>query len=427
MTSPLAQPLTLPCGVTLPNRIVKSAMTEGLADAHDRATAEHVTLYERWAKGGTGLLITGNVMVDRRYLERAGNVVLDGNGGEEELRAMAKASQINGNHVWMQINHPGRQVQRLVNREPLSPSDVQVQLMGLFARPRAMSVADIEDAIARYIHVASQAKALGYDGVQIHAAHGYLISQFHSPHTNRRTDEWGGTLENRARFLMRILSGVREAVGPEFPIGIKLNSADFQKGGFTHEDSAKIVEMLNGTVDLLEISGGTYEQMALFGMEDQNSDQASRDSTRKREAYFLDYAKMIRNVAKMPLVVTGGFRDRALMEEAVANAEVDMVGLARPLCSDPDISAKLLAQTTNRAPDPEFTKLTLGANSNLRFMKNLHAAGTYWYYAQIEEMAAGRDPKLSISHLGGVIRHTIKDYRRVMARRRVLNSEAANA
>ncbi len=423
-TSPLARPLTLPCGAVLPNRILKSAMTEGLADAQDRATAAHETLYRRWADGGAGLLLTGNVMVDRRYLERAGNVVMDGNGGEEALRRWAEAGQAAGGQLWMQISHPGRQCVRAVNARPLSPSEVQLRLMGMFAQPRAMSSADIEDAIARYIRVAAAARSLGFSGVQIHAAHGYLISQFHSPHTNRRNDEWGGPLENRARFLMRIVEGVRAAVGPDFPVAIKLNSADFQKGGFTLEDSARVVEMLNERgLDLLEISGGTYEQMALLGEPVEDRPQlAGRESTRRREAYFLDYARVIREVARMPLAVTGGFRDRRLMEDAVASGEIDMVGLARPLCADPDVPNKLLAGRIDRAPDPELTRLTIGRDSKLRVLRNLHAAATFWFYAQIEELAAGREPDLSIGQLGAILRHARNDTRRIKARRPYLQA-----
>lgn len=418
--SPLNQPLTLPCGVTIPNRLLKSAMTEGLADAHDRPTAEHVTLYRRWSEGGTGLLISGNVMVDRRYLERAGNVVMDGNGGEDQIRAYAEAGQAAGNQMWAQINHPGRQCQKIVNPNPMSPSDVKVSLAGMFAKPRTMTVDDIEDAISRYIRVAAQCKELGFSGVQIHAAHGYLISQFHSPYTNRREDEWGGSLENRARFLLRVTEGVRKAVGPDYPVAVKLNSADFQKGAFTLEDSAKVVELLNERgLDLLEISGGTYEQIALMGdLGDESSASEVRESTKRREAYFLEYAKVIREVAKMPFAVTGGFRDRQLMEDVVSNGEVDMVGLARPLCADPELSNKLLSRTIDRAPDPENTHLTLGRSANGGIMKLLHAGAVYWFYAQIEEIAAGREPDLSISHLAAVWRHMRNEFRRIGARKK---------
>src|SRR5882672_11134921 len=135
----LGTPLRLPCGVTLPNRILKSAMTEGLADAADRPTAAHLTLYRRWSEGGTGTLITGNVMVDRRYLERPGNVVIEGEGALPALTAWAAAGTASGNQLWMQISHPGRQCSRMVASHPVAPSEVQLRLGGLFGKPRALA------------------------------------------------------------------------------------------------------------------------------------------------------------------------------------------------------------------------------------------------------------------------------------------------
>ncbi|MEN8719807.1 MAG: NADH:flavin oxidoreductase/NADH oxidase family protein [Oceanococcaceae bacterium] len=418
MTSPLDQSLTLPCGQTLPNRLMKSAMTENLADAHDQPTAALDRLYQRWSVGGTGLLVSGNVMVDRRYLERAGNVVVDEKVDRAALERMARAGKTGGNAFWMQINHPGRQCPRLVNPQPLAPSAVQVHMLGMFSQPVAMTEADIEDVIARYAYVARVARDTGFDGAQVHGAHGYLISQFLSPHVNRRTDQWGGPLENRARLLLRILGAVREAVGADFAVGLKLNSADFQKGGFTLDDCVAVVEMINACgLDLLEISGGTYEALALIGQTG-DAPPAGRESTRRREAYFLDYARRIRAVATMPLAVTGGFRDRALMEQAVADGEVDLIGLARPLCVDPDLSRKLLAQEAERAPDQDVSRLTIGANSPRKLMRDIHAGSTYWYNHQINQLAAGRDADLRVGQIGGIVRHMVNDFRRVMARRR---------
>ena len=189
----LQQPLTLPCGAVLENRIAKGAMTEGLADANDNATERHETLYGRWSDGGAAMLLTGNVMVDRRYLERRGNVVIDGNGGEEALRRWASAGTRAGNHLWMQISHPGRQCTRMSSGHPVSPSSEKPQgMMGLAAPPRALEAWEIEEIIGRFAHVAKTAKETGFTGVQIHGAHGYLASQFLSPRSNKRTDEWGG-------------------------------------------------------------------------------------------------------------------------------------------------------------------------------------------------------------------------------------------
>ncbi len=247
-TASLADPLQLPCGATLPNRLCKSAMTEGLADARLRATARHAALYRLWSAGGAGLLITGNVQIDRRVLERPGNVAIDvtdpvttSREARDRLSNWTAAGTAAGNHLWMQIAHAGRQSPRYVTREPLGPSAVKLDLLGNYARPRALEDREIRDFIGRFAQVAVIARETGFTGVQIHAAHGYLISSFLSPVTNQREDEWGGSLENRARLLMETLRAVRRAVGGDFPVGIKLNSDDFRKGGFSNEECVAVV------------------------------------------------------------------------------------------------------------------------------------------------------------------------------------------
>ncbi len=233
----ISTPFTLPCGAVLKNRLSKAAMTEGLGDGRNRATEGHVKLYRRWAEGGAGMLLTGNVHVDRRYLERPGNVAIDGPQSAEALaalRAYAEAGTVNNTHLWMQISHAGRQTPASVSKEPVGPSDKQLDMPGAqFGKPRALTGAEIEDVIRRFAHAATIARETGFTGVQIHGAHGYLISEFLSPDVNNRTDEWGGSLENRARLLLEIVRAVRKAVGADFPISVKLNSADFQRGGFT--------------------------------------------------------------------------------------------------------------------------------------------------------------------------------------------------
>jgi 2,4-dienoyl-CoA reductase-like NADH-dependent reductase (Old Yellow Enzyme family) len=402
----LAAPLTLPCGAVLPNRIAKAAMTEGLADEDDRATERHVRLYRRWSEGGAGLLLTGNVMVDRRYLERPGNVVVDGNGGLDRLRDWAAAGTAGGNHLWMQISHPGRQCTRASSRRPLSPSDVQLELAGLFARPRPMTEADITDAIARYARVAAVARETGFTGVQVHGAHGYLISQFLSPVTNRRTDAWGGSLENRARFLLEVVAATRAAVGPDFPVAVKLNSADFQKGGFTLEDCTEVAHWLaEAGVDLLEISGGTYEQPRMFehdGMAE-TADRPQRESTRRREAYFLEYASAIQARARLLLMVTGGFRSREAMVEALAAGETDVIGIARPLCVVPDLPRRLIAGEVEAAESYERRLRfgpgrLLGPTSPLKLFKLFNVQGEVaWFYRQILKLADGAEPDEGLS------------------------------
>lgn len=402
----ISSPLTLPCGAVLKNRIAKAAMTEGLGDAQNRATEKHVRLYRRWAEGGAGMLLTGNVQVDRRYMERPGNVAIDGPQSSEAiaaLRAYAQAGAVNNTHLWMQISHAGRQTPASVSKEPLAPSDKPLDMPGAqFGKPRAMTGAEIEDVIRRFAHVATVARDTGFTGVQIHGAHGYLISEFLSPDVNNRTDEWGGSLENRARLLLEIVRAIRKAVGPDFPISVKLNSADFQRGGFSHEDSIKVAAWLNAeSLDLLEVSGGTYEQPRLVGLDDltlhPEKSETRKESTIAREAYFLEYAKDIRAAVTMPLMVTGGFRTAVGMNAALASATMDVIGMARPLCVDPSAVARLLSGSVRDIPAFEKTLRIgpgiLGPHSRFNIVKALNGWGQQgWFCLQILRMGDGLDP-----------------------------------
>jgi 2,4-dienoyl-CoA reductase-like NADH-dependent reductase (Old Yellow Enzyme family) len=413
MTSPLASPITLPNGSILPNRLCKSAMTEGLADKFDLPTPALMQLYKTWSQGGTGLHITGNVMVDRRYLERAGNVVLEDDKNLKLFSTWAKHGTTGGNHLWVQLNHPGRQCPKMVSKEPLSPSDVQLAMLGNFARPRPMDQSDIEEVIARFITSALLVKQAGFTGVQIHCAHGYLLSQFLSPKINQRQDQWGGSLKNRARIIRRIIVGVRAAVGADFPIGVKLNSADFQKGGFSLADCITVASWLGEDgVDLLEISGGTYEQLSLIGVEPTDV----RESTRKREAYFIEYAERIKQSAKIPVMITGGFRSRDVMERAIESGEVDVIGLARPLCTEPDCSTKLIQQTIQNI-DCYEDKLVLGTgfwgnNSPSNLIKAINSFGQVgFYYWQIIRLSKGLTPEPQLGTFKSFLRHMTNDFR----------------
>jgi 2,4-dienoyl-CoA reductase-like NADH-dependent reductase (Old Yellow Enzyme family) len=379
MTPEIRTPLALPCGATLPNRVCKAALTEGLADSMNRATLALERLYRAWSQGGAGLVITGNVQVDRRYLERPGNVVIDRNGGIDALRRYAQAGTEAGNHLWMQINHPGRQTPRHVCTQPVGPSAVPLALKGdHYLPPRAMTEAEIHDVIARFAHVAVVARASGFTGVQVHAAHGYLLSQFLSPLVNLRRDDWGGSLECRARLLREIVRACKAAAGNDFPVGVKLNSSDFQQGGFSAEDCLQVVRWLGEDgVDLLELSGGTYEQPSMMGVRgikgavspEASSAQAGSaagataasksapmaESTARREAYFMDYARTMRRVTTMPVMVTGGFRTLAGMNDALASGELDVIGLGRPMCVDTDLPARLFRGEVTEAVSYERT------------------------------------------------------------------------
>ena len=351
-------------------------------------------------------------MIDGRYLERAGNVVLENNTDLPAFQAWAQAGTQAGCQLWMQISHPGRQCLRLVNMHPIAPSAQQLNMSGLAGKPRAMDDADIEDVIKRFAATATLAKQAGFSGVQIHSAHGYLLSQFLSPLSNRRQDTWGGSLENRARLLIEVVRAVRTAVGATFPIGVKLNSADFQKGGYDLDDCVRIAGWLGDEgIDLLEISGGSYERFSFLGAEDLEV----RDSTRQREAYFLEYADAISTAAKVPLVITGGFRTRSVMNEALASGKTDMIGIARPFCTDPHVAAKLLAGSLEKAPVFENgLKLGngwFGLNSSNSLIKGMNAlAHTAWYYRQLILLSEDRPVTPNLSAIGALLRHSNNDF-----------------
>lgn len=419
MSDPLRQPLALPCGATLPNRLAKAAMTEGLADERLHATERHRRLYRLWSEGGAGLLITGNVQIDRRVLERPGNVCVDSDEGREQLRAWAEVGTAGGNHLWMQIAHAGRQSPYYITREPLAPSAVPLGILGAYSKPRALTGDEIEDFIARFARAAVLARETGFTGVQLHAAHGYLLSDFLSPRINRRTDEWGGSPENRARFLLESIKAVRTAAGSDFPISVKLNSTDFQKGGFTPEECLKVVRLLNDTgIDLLEISGGSYEQPGMLGHRGkaENYDADTKASTIEREAYFLEYAKAVRKVATMPLMVTGGFRSRRIMEQALTDGDADVIGLGRPLITDPHF-AKRLFEGTIEAAEPVERDLTLGRGlfgpqSRWFIMKVLNVFGMIgWYYMQIFRLGDGLEPNMKMGVPRALFGHFANEFR----------------
>ena len=394
MAVTLGSELELPCGAVLPNRLAKAAMTEGLATPDGRPTPELERLYGIWADGGSGMLLSGNIIVDADHLERPGNVVIECEPDADmqaRLARWAQAATRQGNHFWAQISHGGRQTQKVVNPHPKSSSDVALALPGgQFGKPTPLTTAEIADLVARWAIAARACKDAGFTGVQVHGAHGYLVSQFLSPRVNRRTDEYGGSLENRARFLLDIVAAVRAAVGPELPVSVKLNSADFQKGGFDFSDSLKVVRWLEAaSVDLIEISGGTYEQPKLLGVAGQEAEdeQVVAPSTAAREAYFVDFAEAMQAEVSVPLMVTGGFRSRAAMEQALTSGAADVIGLGRPLCVDTDAPARLLEgaeQLARYEDDLDLVPGWLGFLKRFQMVKAISGfAGIYWFYQQL--------------------------------------------
>ena len=379
--STLASSFTLPNGQVIPNRIAKSAMSEAMGTVDNRVTPELVRLYERWGAGGVGLLVTGNVMVDRHALGEPGNVVLEDERDLELLSAWAKGAQAHGAKVWMQLNHPGRQCPKGLNAETVAPSAVpfKKQMQSLFATPRALTTDEIADIVQRYGKAAGIAEKAGFDGVQIHGAHGYLVAQFLSPHTNQRDDAWGGRPEKRRRFVLEVLKAIRANTSPEFAVGIKINSADFQRGGFTEEESLGVMEALaEAGINLIEISGGTYEAPAMTGV---------KASTRAREAYFLEFADTVRaRIPGVPLMVTGGFRTHAGMAAALDSGTLDFVGIARLMAVEPDVPKRLLA-----GQDP--VQVVRPIKTGIKPVDEMAIIEVSWYTRQLKKMGQGKDPK----------------------------------
>lgn len=351
-----------------------------------------VNLYGAWADGGAGMLITGNVMVDERALTGPGGIVLkadtlDVPDVRERFERWAAAGKRGGASLIMQISHPGRQLYAAQGVEAVSASDSRLDmgsetLSKLFAPARAMTQDEIRGLVRRFGETALAAQASGFDGVEVHAAHGYLLAQFLSPLTNHREDEWGGSLENRARLLLEIVRTIRDRVGPDFVIGVKLNSADFQKGGFDVSDAAQVVEWLgNEPVDFVEISGGTYESAAMMG---DSQDGRINQSTIEREAYFLDFAKDIAAAATMPLMVTGGITQRDTADRVIDTDGIDLVGIARGLIITPNLPNRWKSDHNVKGP----VQTVRWKNPALRSLANMALAK-----ANLRRMSRGETPK----------------------------------
>ncbi len=389
LTTNLSTPLTLPCGLVLPNRIMKAAMSEALADRENAPDERLETLYRRWGRGGYGLIVTGNVMVDRTQLGEPGNVVIEDERDLDVLTRWARAAKEGGAPIWAQLNHPGRQSNPLaVGHTAVAPSSVAMSFPGA-AKPRELDAAEIDDIIERFATAAMVCETAGFDGVQIHGAHGYLVTQFLSPRLNQRTDEWGGDPARRMRFVLEIVRRIRARVSSRFAVGIKLNSADFQRGGHSEDESRGVIEALSGEgIDLIEVSGGSYEQPAMMG--------SAAASTRAREAYFLEYASTVRNLASsIPLAVTGGFRSETAMTTAVYSGECDVIGLGRPTATTCDAADAILSGRVNTLPvrgvQAGFRPLT----SKLIDIKALDGLlELSWHADQLHRIGAGLEPDL---------------------------------
>ena len=377
----LFTPITLPNGTTIKNRFFKSAMSEGMGTRDFQPKKNIATLYKRWAEGRTGLIITGNIMVDPKGTAEPGNIVFDKNSNMEILKNWANQGQQHGAKVMVQLNHPGKQVPKTIAKETVAPSAVPLGngLNKLFSTPRALTTSEVEELVQKFVTSAKVAKEAGFSGVQIHAAHGYLISQFLSPHDNRRTDKYGGSLENRMRFLKEIYLGMREELGKDFTIGIKINSTDFKEDGLTEEDSLKtIIELANLGLDFVEISGGTYERPAMMGATSKSTNQV----------FFAEYSKKLKQKIEIPVVVTGGIRSINAMNTLLNDNTTDFIGIARPLTIDPNIPNKIKQGTYTIV---ETTHVSTGVKKLDKIFGSL--LGIVYYQVLMQNIAKGKEPK----------------------------------
>lgn len=376
---------------TFKNRIIKGAMSEALANTAGEPNHLHLGLYEAWAKGGLGCAITGNVMVDFRAKNEPGVVVIETERDLAKLKQWAEVGKKHGMVQLIQLSHPGRQCPKGLNKETVAPSAVPFNpmLATTFATPRELTETEILDIIQRFANAAAICEKAGFEGVQLHGAHGYLISEFLSPLTNKRQDQWGGSIENRSRFLLEVYKAVRTATSKDFLVTVKLNSADFQRGGITEEEVIYVFKVIDEAgIDLIEISGGSYEAPAMAGVKADKRKQ----STIAREAYFLDFAESIRKQVKCALMVTGGFRTAKGMNDALASGACDFIGLARPLAVETDLAHKLIAgQDVKYAVKPIKTGIPM--------VDKMAIMEIIWYAAQFKAIGEGRAPNPKLSPL----------------------------
>lgn len=360
--------MELPCGIVLKNRLAKAAMSDSLGDGAGNPTEEQIALYRRWSAGGTALSLIGEVQVDHRYPEKPGNLVL-GSGTDMELMARLAGSgsghdtQNRDAQIWPQLGHAGALAHPPIS-SPAGPSAMNID--GL--RCNALEMSEVEALPAAYARAAAQAQAAGFRGVQVHAGHGFLLSQFLSPLFNHRSDRFGGTIEARCQLLLDIVRSVRASVGPQFAIAVKVNSSDQLTGGLTEDDALIAISMLGDeALDLIDISGGTYFPGA-----------PSSSDRRTSGPYFLHFARRARAVTDIPLMLTGGFKTRDEAADAVLAGATDLVGLARPLVLDPDLPTKWCHPNGG---DPDFPT----------FIEPPTGGITAWYTMRLTAIADGTD------------------------------------
>jgi 2,4-dienoyl-CoA reductase-like NADH-dependent reductase (Old Yellow Enzyme family) len=383
----LGSPLELPCGAILKNRLAKSPMSDSLGNGEGDPTETQGRLYERWAQGGVALSLIGEVQIDARYPEKPGNLALHAGSNMQALRSLTSRAVIDGAHLWAQLGHAGA-LSHLPISEPKGPSALDLE--GL--RCGGMSVEEVHALPEMFASAALRAKAAGFSGVQIHAGHGFLLSQFLSPLFNHRSDGYGDSIEARCRIVIDIVHKVRSAVGPLFPVGIRINSTDQLEGGLTEADALEVVRLLDRTsIDLIDLSGGTYFPGA----------KASSDGS-GHGPYFLDFARRAKQVTKVPVMATGGFKTKAQAAEAVASGAVDVVGIARALVLDPQLAAAWL---TKQGRDPVFPRFESAPPGGI----------TAWYTMRLTALGDDREEAFNLDLPSAVSLYEERDGQRCIS------------
>jgi 2,4-dienoyl-CoA reductase-like NADH-dependent reductase (Old Yellow Enzyme family) len=312
-----------------------------MADADGSVTDDLVAFYRRLAEGGLGLIITGHTYVHPRGKVNPGMVGLYTDDLIPGHRSLTEAVHAAGGTVAIQLNHAGRQTSpaRIGRQKPLAPS--ALGRPGAPFVPKEMTEEEIEEAIQAFADAGRRAAEAGYDALQVHSAHGYLVSEFNSPYANRRADRWGGSAENRRRFLLEVYRRVRQAVGPRVPVFVKLNGTDFVEGGLTPEESAETAKALEAEgIDAIEVSAGFAESGDLI--------VRKGITTEAQEAYLLPVARPIRQAVKVPVMLVGGLRSRAVMERMLAQEGMQFLSLSRPFICQPDLANRLRARDMDR-------------------------------------------------------------------------------
>ncbi|TVR05691.1 MAG: NADH:flavin oxidoreductase/NADH oxidase family protein [Spirochaetaceae bacterium] len=380
----LAQPLELPCGTVLKNRLVKSPMSDSLGNGEGNPTEAQKRLYERWAEGGIAVSMIGEVQGDPRFPERPGNLVLGAHTDRPAMQALIRRATVTGAQLWPQLGHAGALSYGPISH-PKGPSALNIE--GL--QCAGMTRDEIQQLPGMYATTALHAKTLGFNGVHLHAGHGFLLSQFLSPLFNHRNDEYGGSIQSRCRIVLEIIDAMRAAVGPSFPVGIRINSSDKLDGGLTEADAIEVIRLLDQvSIDLIDISGGTYFPGA----------KASSEGS-GRGPYFVDFARRAKEITKVPLMVTGGFKTHEHARAAVADGATDIVGLGRALVLDPRLASIWLA---GRTGDPDFPGFESPPTGGI----------TAWYTMRLTALGEDREDEFTLDLASAIRVYEERDLQR---------------